>query len=142
MEHRDRVHPGSVIDKVKFRKVKTRGEIDRRAVVNPAQARELLTAPTYAGRTHGQMMAAMFARMYFAGLRSADPPEQVASPPARRPYDLRHAAVSLWLNAGVHAPEVARRAGHGVDVPLKLYARCIDGQHETADKRILEALTT
>jgi hypothetical protein len=28
----------------------------------------------------------------------------------RRPYDLRHAAVSLWLNSGVLATEVARRA--------------------------------
>src|SRR5258708_14495231 len=36
-------------------------------------------------------------------------PEQVASPLAVRPYDLRHAAVSLWLNAGVPAPEVAER---------------------------------
>jgi hypothetical protein len=38
-------------------------------------------------------------------------PEQVASPLAGRPYDLRHAAVSLWLNAGVPATEVAERAG-------------------------------
>ncbi|MEO3829681.1 hypothetical protein [Actinomadura sp. B10D3] len=34
-------------------------------------------------------------------------PDQVESPLAARPYDLRHAAVSLWLNAGVHAPEAA-----------------------------------
>ncbi|GGK86519.1 hypothetical protein GCM10010126_52220 [Planomonospora parontospora] len=44
--------------------------------------------------------------------------------------------------AGVHAPEVAERAGHGVDVLLRVYAKCIDGQHETANKRIMEALTT
>lgn len=59
---------------------------------------------------------------------------------ARRPYDLRHAAVSLWLNAGVHAPEVAERAGHTVDVLLKIYAKCIDGQREVADQRIEKAL--
>ena len=35
---------------------------------------------------------------------------------AARRYDLRHAAVSLWLNAGVPAPTVARRAGHSVEV--------------------------
>ncbi|GAA5086080.1 hypothetical protein GCM10023259_098850 [Thermocatellispora tengchongensis] len=52
-------------------------------------------------------------------------PAQVASPLARRPYDLRHAAVSLWLNGGVPAPEVAGRAGHGVDVLLRVYAKCI-----------------
>ncbi len=37
------------------------------------------------------------------------------------------AAVSLWLNAGVPATEVADRAGHSVDVLLKRYAKCIDG---------------
>jgi hypothetical protein len=38
-------------------------------------------------------------------------PDQVASPMAARPYDLRHAAVSLWLNGGVAVTEVANRAG-------------------------------
>ncbi|MGV9772442.1 hypothetical protein [Streptosporangium sp. NPDC003464] len=57
---------------MKFRKVKAGGEIDRRSVVNPEQARQLLIAVTYAGRTRGQMMAAMFACMYFAGLRPAE----------------------------------------------------------------------
>jgi hypothetical protein len=31
------------------------------------------------------------------------------------------------LNSGVPATEVARRAGHGVAVLLKIYAHCIDG---------------
>ena len=67
-------------------------------------------------------------------------PAQQASPLARRPYDLRHAAVSLWLNAGVPATEVARRAGHGVAVLLKVYANCIDGQASAANQRIGDAL--
>ncbi|MEO3795804.1 transposase [Nonomuraea sp. B10E15] len=67
-------------------------------------------------------------------------PAQVASPLAKRPYDLRHAAVSLWLNAGVSAPDVAERAGHSVDVLLRVYAKCIDGQQEIANKRIGDAL--
>jgi hypothetical protein len=46
------------------------------------------------------------------------PPAQVASPPAGRPYDMRRAAVSPWLNAGVPAPTVARRVGHLVEVLL------------------------
>ncbi|MGA4989272.1 hypothetical protein [Nonomuraea bangladeshensis] len=65
----------------------------------------------------------------------------LASPLAARPYDLRHAAVSLWLDADVHAPEAAERAGHGVDVLLKVYAKCIDGQRGVASGRILEALS-
>ena len=67
-------------------------------------------------------------------------PAQHASPLARRPYDLRHAAVSLWLNSGVPATEVARRAGHSVAVLLKIYAHCIDGQADAANKRIADAL--
>ena len=67
---------------------------------------------------------------------------QCRSPLGRRPYDLRHAAVSLWLNSGVPATEVARRAGHGVAVLLKIYAHCIDGQADAANKRITDALGT
>ncbi|MBG0819339.1 tyrosine-type recombinase/integrase [Planomonospora sp. ID91781] len=66
--------------------------------------------------------------------------EQVASPLAARPYDLRHAAVSLWLNAGVPATEVAKRAGHSVDVLLRVYAKCIEGQRTRANRKISEAL--
>jgi hypothetical protein len=62
--------------------------------------------------------------------REALTPAQYRSPLGRRPYDLRYAGVSLWLNAGMPAPEVARRAGRGVAVLLKIYAHCIDGQVE------------
>ena len=48
-----------------------------------------------------------------AGARAeALAPAQCRSPLGRRPYDLRHAAVPLWLNSGVPATEVARCAGH------------------------------
>ncbi|MDG4791085.1 tyrosine-type recombinase/integrase [Micromonospora sp. WMMD1102] len=69
-------------------------------------------------------------------------PVQQRSPLAHRPYDLRHAAVSLWLNAGVPATQVAQWAGHSVHVLLKVYASCIDGQDEAARKRIEGALGT
>jgi hypothetical protein len=42
----------------------------------------------------------------------------------------------------VPATEVARRAGHGVAVLLKIYAHCIDGQADAANKRITDALGT
>ena len=67
-------------------------------------------------------------------------PDQQASPLAARPYDLRHAAVPLWLNAGVPAPTVSRRAGHSVEVLLRVYAACIDGEDELANTRISDAL--
>nr|WP_238353467.1 tyrosine-type recombinase/integrase [Kribbella solani] len=59
---------------------------------------------------------------------------------ARRPYDLRHAGVSLQLNAGVPATLVAVWAGHSVKVLLQVYAGCIDGQEEAALRRIESAL--
>jgi hypothetical protein len=42
----------------------------------------------------------------------------------------------------VPATEVARRAGHGVAVLLKIYAHCIDGQADAANQRITDALST
>ncbi|MFB4285033.1 hypothetical protein ACBJ59_57890 [Nonomuraea sp. MTCD27] len=66
--------------------------------------------------------------------------EEFASPLAARPYDLRHACVSTWLNAGVPAPQVAEWAGHSVDVFLRVYAKCIVGQDEAARRRISDAL--
>lgn len=67
-------------------------------------------------------------------------PHQVSSVLAFRPYDLRHAGVSQWLNSGVPAPEVAARAGHSVDVLLKIYAKCIDGQEAAMNDRIMRGL--
>ncbi|MEO3750161.1 hypothetical protein [Streptomyces sp. B6B3] len=68
------------------------------------------------------------------------PPALAASPLARRPYDLRHAALSTWLNAGVPPAEVARRAGNSVPVLLQTYARCIHGEQAAATQRIIAAL--
>lgn len=67
-------------------------------------------------------------------------PAQQRTPLAGRPYDLRHAAVSTWLSAGVPAPQVAEWAGHSVHVLLKVYAKCIDGQDDPARRRIEYAL--
>ena len=63
--------------------------------------------------------------------RSPDPcpdarPGRLTACRTARPYNLRHAAVSLWLNAGVPATQVAERAGHSVEVLLRVYAKRID----------------
>ena len=67
-------------------------------------------------------------------------PEGATSPLARRPYDLRHAAVSTWLNGGVPATQVAEWAGHSVAVLLRVYAKCIAGQGDVARAQIARAL--
>lgn len=66
---------------------------------------------------------------------------EAASLIARRPYDLRHAAVSTWLNATGNPAQVAEWAGHTVDVLMRVYAKCVAGQQDEAKRRILEATT-
>lgn len=202
--------PANNLDKIGWSAPKVSDVVDRHVVINPRQARELLTAVTYVGPLdRGQHLRGFFAVLYYAGLRPAEaqalrlhdcalpeegwghltltasspeanrrwsdtddaherralkhraraatrhvpiPPElvailhehlaefgtspdgrvfhtrrggvigstsyadawakaralaltpdQVLSPLARRPYDLRHAAVSLWLNSGIPA---------------------------------------
>ncbi|MGO9082558.1 MAG: tyrosine-type recombinase/integrase [Streptosporangiaceae bacterium] len=246
--------PSSPLERLSWKPPKVAEVVDRRVVVNPRQARELLTAVTYVGEqrrgphARGQRLMALYACMYYAALRPAEavglrrqdcllpgtgwgrltleksrpevnrrwtdtgaahgerglkhraanetrrvpiPPElvailrahidtfgvapdgrifsserghpvastaisdvwaqartlaltpaQVVSPLAGRPYDLRHAAVSLWLAAGVPPPRVAERAGHSVEVLLRVYAKCVDNDDETANTRIDAALCT
>jgi integrase len=67
-------------------------------------------------------------------------PEQAASPLAHRPYDLRHAAITTWLNAGVPAPEIAQRVGHSEEVLWKVYAGCLDGDEVRINRLIETAL--
>jgi hypothetical protein len=43
--------------------------------------------------------------------------EEYQSPLARRPYDLRHACLSTWLNGGVAPTQVAEWAGHSRSMP-------------------------
>lgn len=90
---------------------------------------------------HGRELAQITYGRVFRRARAATFTEEVqATPLAQRPYDLRHAAVSTWLNAGVPAAQVAEWAGHSVEVLLRVYAKCLDGQGEAARRRVLEAL--
>ncbi|GGL19203.1 integrase [Sphaerisporangium melleum] len=79
-------------------------------------------------------------RVWKSARKQAFTPEQVVSSLAATPYDLRHAAVSLWLASGVAPTEVAKRAGHSVEVLQRVYAKVIDGQRELANSKILNAL--
>ncbi|MFD0884053.1 tyrosine-type recombinase/integrase [Streptosporangium algeriense] len=81
-----------------------------------------------------------YRRVWAKARRDALTPEEAASPLARRVYDLRHACVSTWLNAGVAPTQVAEWAGHSVEVLLRIYAKCIVGQDEAAKRRISDAL--
>jgi integrase len=63
-------------------------------------------------------------------------PAQRASSLAKRPYDLRHAAVSTWLSSGVEPQLVAKRAGHSVAVLFRVYAKFLSDGDEAANAKI------
>ena len=94
----------------------------------------------FRGTRGGELATVTYIRIWDRARAEALTEDQYASPLARRPYDLRHAAVSTWLNGGVGPAQVAEWAGHSVDVLLKIYAKCLDGEESIALKRIGEAL--
>ncbi|MFE7072164.1 tyrosine-type recombinase/integrase [Streptomyces sp. NPDC057620] len=57
--------------------------------------------------------ASSYSRVWKQARELALLPHQVGSVMAARPYDLRHAGVSQWLNSGAPAPEVAARRAFG-----------------------------
>jgi integrase len=92
-------------------------------------------------RTHdGDLSDSVYGRVWASAREAALTAEEAASPLARRPYDLRHAGVSTWLNAGVAPTQVAEWAGHSVAVLLRVYAKCLAGQEDAARRRVGQAL--
>lgn len=63
-------------------------------------------------------------------------PEQLGTPLMKRPYDLRHAGITWRLNSGVPAPDVAKWAGHSVEVLTRVYAGCVVGLDEVWIRRM------
>lgn len=90
----------------------------------------------FRGERGGGLSDTVYQRVWSKARAAALSPSEVASPLAARPYDLRHAALSTWLNAGVPATQVAAWAGNSVHVLLRVYAKCIAGQEESARRRV------
>ncbi|MGW4086918.1 tyrosine-type recombinase/integrase [Streptomyces sp. NPDC004822] len=88
----------------------------------------------------GVVGSSTYWRVWEEAREYALPPERTASPLAGRPYDLRHACITRWLNAGVPIAEVARRVGNSPEVIHRRYHGCIDGHEESANAQIAAAL--
>ena len=97
-------------------------------------------ARLFSGVRGGELPTITYRRAWIKARQAALTEAEQASPLARRPYDLRHACLSTWLNGGVYPTQVTEWAGHGVDVLLRIYAKCIASQDELAKRRISEAL--
>jgi integrase len=94
----------------------------------------------FGGVRGGELPTITYRRAWIKARQTALTAAEQASPLARRPYDLRHACLSTWLNGGVYPTQVAEWAGHSVDVLLRIYAKCVVGQDELAKRRISETL--
>lgn len=94
----------------------------------------------FSGIRGGELATVTYRRAWIKARQDALTAAEQASPLARRPYDLRHACLSTWLNGGLYPTQVAEWAGHSVDVLLRIYAKCVVGQDELAKRRIAEAL--
>jgi integrase len=133
------------------RQLKHRAEGDSRIVPTHPELTRLLRdhlahfgtsedARLFGGVRGGELPTITYRRAWIKARQTALTAAEQASPLARRPYDLRHACLSTWLNGGVYPTQVAEWAGHGVDVLLRIYAKCVAGQDELAKRRISEAL--
>jgi integrase len=101
------------------------------------------TAPDgrlFRGTRGGPLSGSVYGRAWHCARVLALGPELAASGLARRPYDLRHAALSMWLNAGGDPAQIAARAGNSVAVLLTVYTHCIHGHDDLLNKQISRVL--
>jgi integrase len=89
----------------------------------------------------GLLGSSTYSRVWEEARQVALPPRKRASPLAGRPYDLRHAAITLWLNNGVPVADIAGRVGNSTEIIHRRYEGCMDGREDAINKRIERALT-
>ena len=94
----------------------------------------------FRGARGGPLSESLYGRTWHQARAAAIPADGTGAQPVRRPYDLRHAALSLWLASGAPPAEIAARAGHSVRVLLTIYAQCIPGCDLIASQHIDRAL--
>jgi integrase len=121
----------------------------RQVPASPALARLLRkhiaehgTAPDgrlFRGEGGGLLSDTIYGRIWDKARRAALTPAEAASPLAERPYDLRHARLSTWLNTTNDPAQVAEWAGNSVPVLLRVYAKCLTDSEQTALRRLEQA---
>ncbi len=94
----------------------------------------------FCGEQGDSISKVTYGKLWRAARAVALTPEAHATPLAARPYDLRHAAVSTWLAAGVDPATVAEWAGHSLAVLMEIYAACLYGAEVTARQQVQAAL--
>ncbi|WP_206793185.1 hypothetical protein [Amycolatopsis sp. MtRt-6] len=94
----------------------------------------------FVGERGGPVSKVTYTKVFRAAREATFTPHVLRGPLAARPYDLRHAAVSTWLAAGVPAATVAQWAGQSIAVLLEVYASFLDGGEQAARRQVETAL--
>jgi hypothetical protein len=94
----------------------------------------------FRGARGGVLSESVYGRTWHAARQAALGPDLAATALARRPYDLRRAALALWLNASGEPAEVAARADSSARVLHDTYLHGIDGHQDLVSQRIEDAL--
>jgi integrase len=94
----------------------------------------------FVGERGGVVSKVTYTKVFRAAREATFTPGVLRGPLAGRPYDLRHAAVSTWLAAGVPAATVAQWAGQSIAVLLEVYASFLDGGEQAARRQVETAL--
>lgn len=84
--------------------------------------------------------AIVYRRAWGAARRTALIEAEYPSPLGKRIYDLRHTCLTIWLNSGVPAAQVAEWAGNSVPVLLSTYVNFIVGGDDDLKGRTERAL--
>ena len=116
------------------------GGSGRPAPAAPAQVWDRIGRGLFRGARGGILSESTYGRIWHAAREIALGPQLAATSLARRPYDLRHAALSLWLDATGAPAEVAARAGNSVHVLQDVYTHCTDGREDLISQQIEDAL--
>lgn len=133
------------------RPLKGRNEGDTRTVPCPPELTYLLCehiawfGTDAAGRLFwgirgGDLSESTYGHLWDRTRRAVFTADVYGSPLAQRPYDLRHAAVSTQLAAGVDPAQVAEWAGHSLAVLFAIYAKCMAGREARSRQLVAEAL--
>ena len=94
----------------------------------------------FRGTKGGMLSESPCARTWHTARTTAPGPELAATPLARRPCDLRHAAPSLWLTATTQPAEIAARAGNSPRVLHDTCTHIVHGHSRTTNQQIEQAL--
>ena len=92
----------------------------------------------FQGARGGRLSESLYGRIWHQAHAAAMPQDGTGAQPVHRPYDLRHAALSLA--SGAPPAEIAARAGHSVHVLLTIYAHSVPGHGQIASQHIEQAL--